>query len=480
MAGFTVPKLNPKDVLAPSYIKNASFSQPPTPPRNTTPPPAHPPGPPKPVAAPPARPPAPIRGLLPTGNKTPFNVFGIPSTQGGFNKEVNELASASFQPQLNQNANDVSSENALNKVRSQDIANIYNTENAQAKKAFQDAQGAITNLLTQEKGGDAASQGYLSAALGAAGTPGDQLAGMMGQAPTTNAGTLAPFLAAAAGGAGAVGQNLATQQGNQESQLANAEVTPGYGRQQDATTEAQRHEAQLNTLTGNRNTIIAGIPDAIEKASEQLTKDIQAAQNSQFQEGLAKAQFGETAKVDTANIANQKGSLTLAQRKQAADEQNASAQLKLQAQQIANQAAATKVSLETALAKATSQQQANAIKYLTTWATPTAQEMLPGGTSKVTDPKTGNVTTTKTGGAINVKTWHRDAGNALETLMTVYGMNLQSALQLMGTVNVPISGGKGQTVAQWAKTFLQRQAANRSHGVGRGVSKVAGGKGVTL
>lgn len=489
-SGFAGPKVNAGKgfggVSIPSFPKQASFAAPPKPAKA------------KPVA-PSVNSTAPhpntgvsnkgainpnAYGLRTTGAaaKQPYNPLAQPKTVGDFNSEVNLAAEPGYQPQLAQNAADVSSENNLTAQRTQDINSVYSQYQQQAQAAFQETQKALQDMIAQEHGGDAASQAYLSSALQAGQSSPNTLATMMGMTtPPSQAGAaVAPYLAASAGLAGntELGQAVGGQ-----GELANmGQAVTGASMEKTAQdmTELNRHSGQLTSLTGARNTIIQGIPALVEKAREQLQTDLLAAQSQGSQEKLANEQEAQSALTNKANIYNANQTLLMNEGKTNADIANAKRTLdqnqetiglnaqkvkqgwvqisnqasqfqttsQIQAQQVANAASASRAKLAQALANAQGKQQANAIKFLQGWASPTKTEMTPAHK----DPTTGQEVPAQ----VNVKNWHRDAGNALKTLMNTYGLNLTQSLNLMSTLTTPIGGQWNQTVGQWASSYVQR------------------------
>lgn len=435
----------------PQQIQPSTIAKPPTAPKNLTPPAARSTaGPGKQVNQ------GKINYGLPTTSKAAFNPSAVPTTVGAFNKEVNQSAEPSYLPQLQQTQADQQQENQLNKIRQTDIGSIYSQETNNTQQAFNEAQQALNAIIAGENSNNTNAQGVLGAALTSAQQPGNASAAMMGMTPAAASETL-PYQAAATGATENVANTLGTSAGGELSNLAQGVAGTAEDRASALNQESARHQAEVQTLQSDRDAIVQGIPAAINTAREALIKDMQSAQNSTVQQQLAEKQYGLTAATTKANIQNQTATQKLNATNAATNRETANEQVKMDEQQIQVQSenattAAQKAKADeaTAIAKATSQQQVNAIKFLTSWSQPTKEEIVPA--HKVTNPATGASTEVP---QQVVKTWARNPQNALNTVMVNYGVGLQEALTLMTTVNTPIGGNKG-TVGQWAQNYLNR------------------------
>jgi hypothetical protein len=392
---------------------------------------------------------------LNVASKAPFNPLSPGNlTVGQFNKQVLQSAQPQYLPQLQQNAAQISAENAANRQRVGDIGQIYNQYQSQAQQAYNQVQQSLNNLIAQNNPG--ASQGTLMAAIQSAQGGQNALAQMTGQSTPPAAG-VAPL----AYQSGANAAQAATQQ-ELNALAANALTLPGQNladvgleRATEQNTESIRHQGAIGGFQQARSDLVAQIPGIIEKAREQLVSDMQNAQSLQFQENLANKQFGLSSQQQQFNQAQTAAQFKETQLNDASNRQAQLAQIQQNAQSLANQEAAAATTATNAADKLAAQTRANVLKDLAVWLKPTAQDLIP--TSVVTtDPNTGQRTTTK--GSKLSPTWHKDVGTKLRQIMDVYKIPLSEALQLMADAggNVPISGNGGQTVAQWALTFNQR------------------------
>jgi hypothetical protein len=223
-------------------------------------------------------------------------------------------------------------------------------------------------------------------------------------------------------------------------------------------TESLRHQAAAQGLRTQQQALVDQIPGIVEKAREQLVSDAQSAQSLRFQENLAGQQFGLQKQAQTFNQSLATKQFTETQLNDQANRASQAATIAQNAQALTNQTQATNNAATDAIAKAQGQSQANAVKWLQGWLAPTKQEMT---TKTVKDPTTGNTIHEQV--LANPSGWHRNVGDALRSIQTLYGLSEPEALQLMTAVggSTYVSGQGGMTVAQWAQTYNQRLGQQR-------------------
>lgn len=401
-----------------------------------------------------------------TTSRAPFNPYASYPTVGALNKAAIAAAAPGYQPQLDQNAADLAAENAASKQRTTDLTGIYSQYGNQAQQAFNETRDALNAMIGANATGDQQSQGVLQAALSSATGGQNSLAQMMGMSGPAPAQEIAPYASAAQGAARGTGSELQALSGGLLSTSGNAVADAAMEGAQQQNIESLRHGAAVQSNEQSRSALIDQIPDLIEKAREQLISDSLNASGLQFQQQLAAKQFGLSEKTANANIANAAATTDINRQNSAENRRVAEATLQSNQQtQALNQQALqakiqqSKATLAIALAKTTGQREAGALKWLTSWVTPTPEELAKKSTTTI-DPKT-QATIRITAGQIDPTRWHRDAGMALKTLMTVYGLDLKTALSYMSTLTAPIGGGVNMTIGQWASTFIARAAADR-------------------
>jgi hypothetical protein len=353
----------------------------------------------------------------------------------------------------------------------QQLTGIYSSYGSQAQQAFNQTQQALNGIIAANATGDSQSQGVLQAALASATGGQNDLGAMMGISGTPTAQEVAPYMSAAAGENAGTGSELKSLAGGLMSTVGAGVSNAALEGAQQKDIESTRHLAALQSNQQSRDAIIAQIPNLINAAKQQLISNALNASGLQFQQKLAQQQLALAQKTEAANASNAAGTLALNKTNSAANIANAKAQLAQNQQvinnnyQIAQQTLAatnakTAAALQTTIAKAQGAQEANALKYLTTWAAPTPLEI-----SKTT--KTLPDGTVVHAGSIDPTKYHRDVGAALKTLMTNYGLSLQTALSYLETLTIPIGGNQTMTVAQWAQTFIQRSQAQATKTAGQ-------------
>jgi len=424
------------------------------------------PGPPPPKT-PAAKPPAPAFNPLTstyglnTTSKAAFDPLSPGATTvGGFNKQVLAAAQPQYLPQLQAIQGQQTAENTANKERTTDIGSLYQQYQQQAQQAFKQAQQALTGIVAQNNAGP--GQANLQAALQSAQGGPNSLAQMMGiNAPAGQSATL-PYTGASQAAQTATQQELNSLASSYLTTPSQELAQVPLERATELNTESLRHQAATEGFQGQTAALVQQIPGIIEKAREQLVSDLQSAQSLKFQETLANKQFGLSAQSQAFNQAQTKKQFTETQLNDAANRtaqaatiaQNAAAQ---QAQ-IAQQAAAA----TDATAKAEGQARANAVAQITKDLTPTKDMM-----------KTVSVPANSATGAAATKTlvldptkWHPDLGSILKSVMTLYGLDQNTALQLISAVGGGTRYGPStQTIAQWADTFVQRSRPAAKLGV---------------
>jgi hypothetical protein len=367
-------------------------------------------------------------------------------------------------PQLQEIQGQTAAEQTAAAQRTRDIGAIYNQYGQQAQQAYDAVRASLNDIIAQNAPGP--GQANLAAALQSAQGGQGQLAQMMGiTAPPGQAATL-PYVGA--------GQAAATATQEELNNLASSALTlpaqnlagVGAERATELNTESLRHQAALQGLQGQQAALVQQIPGIIEKARQQMITDLQSAQSLRFQEQLAQRQFGLQAQAQQFQQKMAGKQFTETQLNDAANRAAQNAQIQQNAQALQNQMAATQTASQQALAQAQGKSQADAIKYLTSAMTPSKADYK---TVTTRDPVTNSVTGHQQ--VLDVNKWHVDVGSLLRSAMGLYGLDQQTVLNMMIDIggNTPISGQGGQTIADWASTFAQRQRLQQQ--LGGAVSK---------
>lgn len=417
------------------------------------------------------------------GSKTPYDPLGQPKTEGAFNKRLYQAAQSQYLPQLQGVAGDVNSENTANKMRVSGLTNIYGAAQKQAQDAFDQAKGLLTGIISSKAASDATSRTNLAAALQSAAGNSNALSAMMGGVTTGKEVDPGAYQSALLGDQAIGNQSLTNAATAASGEFGQFLADPGIEQAQMKNQESQRHQAAGVALTGARDAIIKQIPSIIEKTRQDLISSLQSAEGLSFQQDLATKQFGQAAQQQKFTQGLQTQQLGEQKKVDSANIQHQTNQDELTKLLAGNTIAKDNAALTNELNKAKSDAEKNALIQLTSWVAPTPNELTPKKTVYTTDPSTGQRTaSTQQGGTVNPKTWHRDVGAELDLLVTQFGLTQQRALQLMYGLTTPI-GGKfngEMTIGQWAKTFYQRQKANRTGNIGGIVGGAAKGLGKTV
>jgi hypothetical protein len=361
-------------------------------------------------------------------------------------------AKPQYLPQLQDIQGQTAAENTANAQRRSAIGSIYNQYQQQAKTAFGQVQKSLNDIIAQNNAGP--GQANLGAALQSAQGGPNSLAQMMGITAPEGAAETLPYTGAAQAATTATQDELNNLASSYlavpSEQLGNVPLE----RATELNTESLRHQAAAQGLRTQQQALVDQIPGIIEKAREQMVSDLQSSQSLTFQEQLAKQQFGLQSQAQAFNQTQTAKQFAETQKNDAANRAAQAATTAQNAQTIANQQQQISSNAADATAKAQGQAQANAIKYIQSVLTPTKDQLT---TKTVKNPVTGITTKQQ---VIDPTTWHPDLGSALRGMMTLYGLNQDEALKLIAAVGggTFVSGGGGQTIAQWADTFKQRAA----------------------
>jgi hypothetical protein len=414
---------------------------------------------------------------LNTGDKTAFNLYGLPKTQGDFNKQVLQAAQPLYQPQLQAIQGQETSENNLFGLRKTDIGSIYDQYQKDAQAAYDKLKNDFATI-NQTMPGATQAANYGAAIQSALGGQ-NALNAATGQAPTDTAAAAAPYAGASEAQAAVLqrlvnaGQSAALQV--EGGNLANVPLE----RKSQLTTEEQRHLGQEQQYGQQKQQLSAQIPGIIAKARNDLITQLQAGQGQQFQQTLANKQFGESVRAAKAGEKNQAGQLSETKRVDTANIEQGKQKLSIDQQNADTNAAQVKQAATDAIAKTKGDTRKNALIYLQSALTPppdyyhteTTTDNTPTLPNGKANPNYGKKTTLKVPG--NAKTLHYDVGSILKTLVTQFGIPQDQALQMMSSIGgrTNVTGQSGQTVADWANTFRAR-ITNRAPGTPGSVSTI--------
>jgi hypothetical protein len=392
-----------------------------------------------------------------TNDKTPFNIYGLPATQGAFNKMVLAAAQPLFQPQLQAIRTQETNEGNVNVLRNTDINSIYDQYQKDAQAAHDQLKGDLAAIQAQAPSG-AATANYGAAIQSALGGQ-NNFAAMTGQPGVDTASAAAPYVGASEDQAIAL-QRLLNSGDSAALQISGGNVANvGLERKSQLGTESERHLGQVQQYGQQEQQLAAQIPGIIAKARQDLITQLQAGQGQQFQQNLANKQFGLSAKTAADQAALDKQKFGETKRVDTANITQGNKQLDQAQQKINNDAAATKAAAATALAQAQGTAQANAIKYLQGALTPSPSDYHDVTTTDASGTKRTQKILNNPAGV------HYDVGSILETIVTQYGIPLDQALRMMASLGgrTNIRGVGGQTIADWANTY-QARVQNRKPG----------------
>lgn len=213
--------------------------------------------------------------------------------QGQFNQAVGQRAYGEYGPQLAEADRGIAASQRTHEQRGNQITGWSTYYGNQLKQAFEDRKNALNNLVSTNLGANQQAQGTLQAALRGSQGMDANLASMIGAPPPTGPSNAQANVMSTVNSLGQAGTNsLSTQAAAMIAEAAQRQSLSGVENMRAQEDENARYGGEQADLTGQRRSIIAGIPTATENARSAIMQEEMDKRNQATQENIANKQLG--------------------------------------------------------------------------------------------------------------------------------------------------------------------------------------------